>query len=167
MDQLTTPLHILIGLPLWDAHCVAHIAWFQFGQCHATLNIDGTMTRKVGDYVLHIQGHWSLTDSRGAMVIDGDPVIVGRYAPQTARDDGAGAFADQDAQRNHDVAAWVATAPVVEQVHVDQLGTVQIQLTGQYRLTLAPETASSGDHWRLGQPLTQLPDIVVYPHRSV
>jgi hypothetical protein len=158
MEQINNRLQVLMGLPLWDAQCFAQIAWFQFGQCHDTLNIDGAMNRKVGDYVLHIQGQWYISDASGATVIEYDPSVAGRYEPQKQNRD----LTDQDERINQFLGAWAAKTLIVEQVHVDQTGNIQLQFTGQYTLTTSLETAEGDDHWRLGQPLTQTPDIVVY-----
>jgi hypothetical protein len=162
MEQINNRLQVLTGLPLWDAQCFAQIVWFQFGQSHYTLNIDGTMTRKVGDYVLHIQGRWYISDASGATVIEYDPSVTARYEPQKPPYDENGDLTDQDERINRFLGAWAAKAPIVEQVHVDQTGNIQLQLTGHYTLTTSLETAEGDDHWRLGQPLTQIPDIVVY-----
>jgi hypothetical protein len=144
----------IVGLPLTAARRAADMRTFQFGTLRP---VD---RGSVGDFVLHVQCPWRIEGPEG--------IVTGRLDLWEPRDDSA-PFDEhwhydkspnlQDAHLEH----WLARNPVpliVREVDADDFGGAVITLDQGFVLRLFP-AGTRGEDWRLFQPRTDAPHVVI------
>jgi hypothetical protein len=158
----------LIGLRLSVARRAADMRVFHFGQMRER---DGTT---VGQYALHIQCSWRIDGPNGIFTGRGDLCehISGRPMP----DEWEPSIYDnvQDAQISDLLGGYdtkthshvnVSESLVVERVRASDMGDLDIDLSGGYRLVLFPD-GSICEAWRLFEPGKDVPHFVIGGNES-
>jgi hypothetical protein len=148
-EEIERSLAGLIGLPLWAAGRAADMAAFQFGGRLLVQNRKGEPT-EVGEYALHVQCAWRLTDADGIVVASrdyyypaGDPDVV----PPNFDHDQPGAN-----RRDERMEAFFSKCgndfPVVKLVEADRLGGLRIFMSRAIDLEVFPNDSLGEEHWR-------------------
>jgi hypothetical protein len=162
--QINRLLSKLIGLPLAIARDAASMKNFQFGVVRPHPSGDGT----IGQYALHIQCPWRLLGREG--------IVTGSYyyyEPADAdkevdlNDRQAGNLQRKhlgDLLRKYDAStrSWVNDTAhlVVEAVAADDFGSLELILSGDFRLQIVP-CGTGGEDWRFFAPGSEEDHLVI------
>ena len=153
-QQLIAALSQIVGLPLTAARRAADMRTFQFGTLRP---VD---RGSVGDFVLHVQCPWRIEGPEG--------IVTGRLDLWEPLDDNARFDENwhydkspnlQDARLED----WLERNPVpliVKAVDADDFGGAVITLDQGFVLRLFP-AGTRGEDWRLFQPRTDAPHVVI------
>lgn len=162
--QIVQSLSKLLSLPLAIARDAGSMKNFQFGVIRPHPSGKGT----VGEYALHIQCPWRLTQS-------GDIVTGSEDYYEPAEPDKEVDLRDWqlgnlqrkrlgEVLRSFDGAtrSWVNGTPelVVESVVADAFGGFELILSGDFRLQVFP-SGSRGEYWRFFTPGSSGPHLVM------
>src|SRR5713101_1167998 len=144
-------LGALVSLPLWSLGRAADLTWFEFGSRRSVKGYNG-MEKEVGDYALHIQCAWRITQ--------GEKVAVGRgdifCTPEESTEPTPADFDWQKGNRFDRVAASLlqneSRQLMVRSVNIGEAGSFSIVLEDGYKLEAFPHDSESGEHWRFFKP---------------
>ena len=131
---------------------------FHFGERRPTTTVRGEPT-EVGDYALHVQCAWRLTN--------GDRVVTARrdlYFPA----DGSEASDDFDYEHAPNLQDKIVGEMFRERrleltvlaVDVGNAGSLRIVLDEAFAVDVMPDDSTTGEHWRLFVPRTNEPHFV-------
>jgi hypothetical protein len=160
-DKLQTALQALIGLPLWSAGRAVNLIWLQFGNKHRVTNRFGEpKTKTVGDYALHLQMPWRMTQEGKVLVGFQDlfaPAVRASRSSFDWRIPGATRCDRRlKAQFGRNKQPWI-----VQRVEADSLGGIRMSFENGAVLETFSATTTQGEIWRLFQPYTEAPHTVV------
>jgi hypothetical protein len=160
--QIETAMGVLIGMPLWQCTRAADMACFQFGQRRKVEGRNGR-EKEVGDWALHVQCVWRITQ--------GGRVAVGRqdlyYPAKYVQDEPLPHDFDWDRGPNrHDklLASLFRNGTrefAVREIEVGIAGSFRILLEEDFSLAVFPSDSLAGEHWRLFEPDRDGPHFVV------
>ena len=137
--QIVSAFDPVVGLKLSISR-YSGLKNFQFGEIRP--HQGGT----VGQWALHIQCPWR--------IVAADRIVAGSADSSEATE----LFPQYDPLTKSYLN--VSDQLVVEQVHADDHGGVDIQLSGGYRLQVFPD-AKEGESWRLFEPAKTTPHFVI------
>ncbi len=152
-EQIEVALHILIGLPLWDARRASTLESFHFGTPHEVLDRMGTSL--VGTYALNVQCAWRINGPTDIIVGSSDRYLPAGGDPYQHDEDfdwdekGANRL---DERIEAFFQARRSKPLIVDSISADNLGGVQMYLTEGYVLCIFPDSSFPGEHWRLLRP---------------
>jgi hypothetical protein len=69
-NKIEGAVRVLVGLPLWALGRAADLAWFEFGDRRTVKSLRNGAEKQVGDYALHVQCAWRITQR--------DDIVTGR-----------------------------------------------------------------------------------------
>ena len=153
-QQVIAALSQIIGLPLTAVRRAADMRTFQFGTLRA---VD---RGSVGDFALHVQCPWRLEGPDG--------IVAGRLDLWEPLEDNAPFQENWDYEESSNlqdarVKQWLAQnqfSLVVKNVDADEFGGAAIGFGQGFVLRLFP-AGTRGEDWRLFQPTTGAPHIVI------
>jgi hypothetical protein len=164
VQRISDCLSVLRALPFWACGRAADLQWLQFGERYIQ---GGAKGQDVGDFALHIQCAWRLRGPSGIIVASRD-----RYYPKGDRD-----AADEDFnwdtpggnRCDERMQSFLSKyCPVrVESISVDEVGGFSLVLEGGFVFEVFPDNSRNGEYWRLFQPGTDSPHIVLKGSRLV
>ena len=126
----------LLGLPLWRIGR-AGIVWFQFGDRRVVPAVRGG-SKEVGEFALHLGCPWRLVGSDGELLASDDSDL--------------------------DVLAKLASPPFLcSTVRSCEGGAFVLGFAGGERLHVEPDDLECEEYWRLFQPYSGEPHLVVGP----
>lgn len=159
MKQALEPL---IGLPLWSMGRAGSLIWLQFGQKRRVKDWFGNQkTKTVGEYALHLQTQWRLTqDSR---------ILVGRqdmYLPTNPRlhpdkFDWAQPGLNRCDRTLHTLFRRNQQPWIVQAVDTDSFGRIKLEFADGQMLETFTAGTTRGGLWRLFQAYENVPHFVV------
>jgi hypothetical protein len=175
--QIAKAFAPVYGMKLSIARNAGSMKNFQFGNIVAHPSSKGT----IGQYALHIQCPWRVVVAQCAWRVPTKNLIVAgsgdwwepaersenfdwddwnhnRQTPSLQQKALAELFQEYDEATK----SWINISDqlVVQQVESDDYGGLNIHLSGGYRLQAFPDGAS-GEHWRLFEPSTEAPHLVM------
>lgn len=139
-DGVDAAVRLLIGKPLCFIGRAASLLWVHFGDVR-TIVSEYSGPKQVGEYALHTEARWLLLGPEGPVTGDADPACDQHLA---------------DLSPLLDQRALVVTATTA-----DDRGRLRLELTGGYRLEVAPSGHPDSEHWRLFQPGVDAPHLVM------
>jgi hypothetical protein len=143
-------LQPLIGLPLWQSYrTCSTLQGFSFGSRHTVPKHKGG-TKEIGDYALHVECAWRIVGPEGIEVASRD-----RYYPAgdpdceppdfdweqpgaTRCDEKIKAFFEQ----------YTDSSLRVLGLEADSVGSLRLELSGEFKLELFPDDSLVDEHWR-------------------
>lgn len=152
--EIEQALKVVVGLPLWGSHRAADVQVFKFGEriprmTRATKRRPAE-TVVIGEYGLHLQCPWRIT--QGATIM-----VASRDLSYAAGDDPYQGYEDFDPDKEPNrrderisalFASWADRPPVVEVLEADLVGGFSLSLTGRYTLDVFPSDSLGREHWR-------------------
>jgi hypothetical protein len=141
----------LVGLPLRCIGRAADLLWVQFGNLRELANIRGG-TRTVGDWALHVQCPWRITQPPTILVARGDCYYEASSGePYDWATAGESRFDRYALSLNKE---FKFSPPLVKAVDVDVVGGFSLRFNSAYIFEVFPDKSSDSDseHWRLFQP---------------
>jgi hypothetical protein len=153
-QQMIVALSQLIGLPLAAARRAADMRTFQFGTLRP---VD---RGSVGDFALHVQCPWRIEGPEG--------IVTGRLDLWEPLEDKAPFDENWDYDKSPNLQdaclqRWLAhneASLIVKAVDADDFGGAAVSLGQGFVLRLFP-AGTRGENWRLFQPKTGAPHLVV------
>lgn len=131
IEQVRLQLQALLGLDLWGIGQSADLTWFEFGNKRTVIDRRGN-SKEVGEYAIHVQCPWRMSDGKSILHGSGDDNITD-----------------------------LNVSFVVESVDINNLGGFTILLQSATTLTVFPDFQEDGEYWRIFQPYTQHEHFVV------
>jgi hypothetical protein len=135
------------------------MAMFHFGERRATTTVRGEPT-EVGDYALHVQCAWRLTQ--------GDRVVTARrdlYFPADGSDPSDNFDWEQEPNLQDKVLSEMfrrlRSELTVLAVEVADAGRLHIVLDEGFAIDVMPDDSTAGEHWRLFVPQKDDPHLVL------
>lgn len=153
--EVQQALSVLVGKPLWSCGNSAALEWFEFGERRTVTRFRGG-TKEVGEYALHVQCAWRITQH--------DEVVIASGDVHDASEQGGGDSAPIVTRANERVQQLFQRETrqlAVEQVKAGDAGAFSIMLADGYVLEVMPDDSSDSEHWRLFKPYVEGPHFVV------
>jgi hypothetical protein len=159
--QIERAASVLAGRSLWTFRRTADLAVFQFGEKRQVKTFHGE-TVEVGEYALHVQCAWRL--SQGDRVITGngdlyDPVVI-----QSEKSDPNFDWKKQPTRVDKLMQSMFEHGTrqlVVQSVEVGVAANLRIQLERGFFLEIFPNYSAVDEYWRLLKPGKDEPHFVV------
>ncbi len=153
--QVKSNLSSLLGLPISIARDAADMKVFHFGKIRPHPSGKGT----VGEFALHVQCPWRLVTNDRILTGSADfyePVVEGEEVDTDDHQSGnlqlkrlQQVFGSYD-EKTRSLINETEPRTVIS-VHSDQLGGIDLELTGGFRLQVFPDR-SRGESWRFFAP---------------
>lgn len=132
-----TAWRALVGLRLFESNRAADMQSFSFGaerEVPVQFGRQKGTLRKVGEYALHVQCPWVVSDGPRTIATAGDSRI----------------------------GQWITSGDHrVESVSFEATGSMTLRFTSSHTLVVTPDSGSVGEYWRLLRPGTSEPHLVV------
>jgi hypothetical protein len=159
--QIERAASVLTGRSLWTFRRTADLAVFQFGEKRQVKTFHGE-TVEVGEYALHIQCAWRL--SQGDRVITGngdlyDPVVI-----QSGKSDPNFDWKKQPTRVDELMQSLFENGTrqfIVQRVEVGVAASLCIHLEREFILQIFPNYSGSDEYWRFLKPGKDEPHFVV------
>jgi len=162
--QIEDALAPLIGLPLWDSGRAADLAWFALGERRTVKDFRGN-PKEVGEYALHVQCAWRITQDDKVLVGRSDLYYPAGYSPEQDEIPDDFNWDVQGANRQdeliRDLFQGGGNQFRVLGVEVGPAASFNIALERNLSLQVFPQDSSSHEYWRLFRPYRDEPHFVV------
>ncbi|MFI5104335.1 MAG: hypothetical protein ACHP79_05365 [Terriglobales bacterium] len=154
----------LVGMPLWDSGRAADLEWFIFGE-HRTIKDFRGEPREVGEYSLHVQCAWRITQGGRVLVGSRDLYYPAGYRDQTQEIPRNFNWDVQGGNRRDELIAALfehgGKQYRVTGFQAGAAGAITFALENDMALEIFPDDALPGEHWRLFRTGEDDPHFVV------
>lgn len=149
-DRIQQILNVLVGMKLSDIGRSADLEWFVFSP---TLLIESTGESKPqpSEYTLHAECAWRIVGLEGIVVGSRDrfyPAGVDPYKDLMEFDWAVPGSNRCDERVTEFLKRRHGNPPVVLSIKVDQVGSLRINLSDDYKIELFPDDSLGEEYWR-------------------
>jgi hypothetical protein len=158
IERATT---VLIGKVLLQCNRAADLAAFHFA-IRPKVQSRGSDLGEVGEYSLHVQCPWRITRADQVVVGSSDLYYRAKVDPANSLED-----FDWDREPNRrdellrDMFEKAEDGFLVQELNVGEAGSLHIVMAGGLSLDVFPNDSVGGEHWRLFNPSSNDPHLVV------
>jgi hypothetical protein len=148
-------LHVLIGMPLWNAGRSADVEWFDFGSRLTTIPKRKGGTVLVGEYVIDTECAWHIGGPNGIVVASRDRLYPAGIDPhkdllEFEWDKPGANRCDERMQSFLD--EHKSFPLIVGSLEANNLGGLKLDLSGGYTLEIFPDNSLDSEYWRFFEP---------------
>lgn len=160
-ESIIKALSPLIGLPMWRGGRAVNLIWFEFGSRVSFIDERGD-ARIVGDYAIHLQCSWRLTNKRTLFVASRD-----MYEPRTDRPIVDDAFNWSSPGRTYcdeqleNLFVNYKDSLIVTHVQADDFGGFELWLQHDFKLAVFLDISLAVEGWRFLEPSKLSADFVM------
>lgn len=163
-QQIEHSLAPLVGLPLWDSGRAADLAWFAIGERRTVKDFRGE-PKEVGEYALHVQCGWRITQNDKVLVGRSDLYYPAGYSRERPDIPDNFNWDVQGANRQDELIRALFQGGTnqfrVLGVETGSAASFTIALEGNLSLQVFPQDSSAFEYWRLFRPYRDEPHFVV------
>lgn len=165
-EQIELALNPLIGLPLWGIGRAYDLEWFEFGK-QRQISLSNTQKEKhkiVGDFSLHIQCSWRISDSGNIIVASKDRFYRAGDNPYSNLEEFE--WDVQGANRCDELVSQLTQKQIfnlmiVSSIEGDNLGGLKLGFRNGYQLEVFPDISFEAECWRFFRPYSDEEHFIV------
>ncbi|MCC6798097.1 MAG: hypothetical protein IT366_23495 [Candidatus Hydrogenedentes bacterium] len=163
-SEVQRQLNVLLGMPLWSAGRAAEMLWLQLG-AHVTAPTPRDLNRITGEYALHLQCPWRLSNSNGMIVGATDIYIPSdQFIDDEDFDWDVQGASVADVKLTDWISANSRNPLTVEEAIADHCGGFMLRLSNGdlfEAFTCTSSASHEDEQWRLLQPAKETKHFVV------